>query len=85
MVVAGRGELATGEELLARGKPAEAIRAFEASARRHGHDPVRAWSSSGPLSWQLRLEPTQTELISITVEPRLANLFLNRNCRRPLT
>ena len=29
---------------------------FEASARRHGHDPVRAWSSSGPLSWPLRLE-----------------------------
>ena len=29
---------------------------FEASARRHGHDPARAWSSSGPLSWPLRLE-----------------------------
>ena len=29
---------------------------FEASARRHGHDPVRAWFSSGPLSWPLRLE-----------------------------
>jgi geranyl-CoA carboxylase alpha subunit len=29
---------------------------FEASARRHGHDPARAWSSSGPLSWPLKLE-----------------------------
>jgi geranyl-CoA carboxylase alpha subunit len=29
---------------------------FEASARRHGHDPARAWSSSGALSWPLVLE-----------------------------
>jgi len=33
VVVEGRGELAAGEELLASGKRAEAIRAFEASAR----------------------------------------------------
>jgi geranyl-CoA carboxylase alpha subunit len=29
---------------------------FEASARRHGHDPARAWSSSGALAWPLELE-----------------------------
>ena len=29
---------------------------FEASARRHGHDPARTWSSSGAISWPLRLE-----------------------------
>ncbi len=28
---------------------------FEASARRHGHDPSQAWSSSGPLAWPLKL------------------------------
>jgi hypothetical protein len=33
VVVEGRGALATGDDWLARGKPAEAIRAFEASAR----------------------------------------------------
>jgi geranyl-CoA carboxylase alpha subunit len=29
---------------------------FEASARAHGHDPARAWSSSGALAWPLELE-----------------------------
>ncbi len=29
---------------------------FEASARRHGHDPARTWSSSGALTWPLKLE-----------------------------
>ena len=29
---------------------------FEASARRHGHDPARAWSSSGALAWPLQLD-----------------------------
>ncbi len=29
---------------------------FEASARQHGHDPARAWSSSGALAWPLRLQ-----------------------------
>jgi len=29
---------------------------FEASARRHGHDPAQTWSSSGALVWPLRLE-----------------------------
>ena len=29
---------------------------FEASAQRHGHDPARAWSSSGAISWPLKLE-----------------------------
>jgi geranyl-CoA carboxylase alpha subunit len=29
---------------------------FEASARRHGHDPARTWSSSGALVWPLKLE-----------------------------
>jgi geranyl-CoA carboxylase alpha subunit len=29
---------------------------FEASAKRQGHDPARAWSSSGPIAWPLRLE-----------------------------
>jgi geranyl-CoA carboxylase alpha subunit len=29
---------------------------FEASARRHGHDPARTWSSSGALAWPLKLE-----------------------------
>ena len=27
---------------------------FEASAQRHGHDPARAWSSSGAISWPLQ-------------------------------
>jgi geranyl-CoA carboxylase alpha subunit len=29
---------------------------FEASARRHGHDPARAWTSAGAIAWPLRLE-----------------------------
>ena len=29
---------------------------FEASAQRHGHDAGRAWSSSGAISWPLKLE-----------------------------
>ena len=29
---------------------------FEASARRHGHDPARTWSSSGAIPWPVRLE-----------------------------
>jgi geranyl-CoA carboxylase alpha subunit len=29
---------------------------FEASARRHGHDPARVWSSSGALAWPLKLD-----------------------------
>jgi geranyl-CoA carboxylase alpha subunit len=29
---------------------------FEASARQHGHDPARAWSSSGAIAWPLELE-----------------------------
>jgi geranyl-CoA carboxylase alpha subunit len=29
---------------------------FEASARRHGHDPAFAWSSSGPIAWPVRLD-----------------------------
>jgi geranyl-CoA carboxylase alpha subunit len=29
---------------------------FEASARRHGHDPARTWSSSGVLAWPLKLD-----------------------------
>jgi geranyl-CoA carboxylase alpha subunit len=29
---------------------------FEQSARKHGHDPARAWSSSGAIAWPLRLE-----------------------------
>ena len=29
---------------------------FEASARRRGHDPARAWSSSGALAWPLKLD-----------------------------
>jgi geranyl-CoA carboxylase alpha subunit len=29
---------------------------FEASARRHGHDPARIWSSSGAIPWPVRLE-----------------------------
>jgi len=29
---------------------------FEASARRHGHDPARTWSSSDALAWPLKLE-----------------------------
>jgi geranyl-CoA carboxylase alpha subunit len=29
---------------------------FEESARRHGHDPARAWSSSGAIAWPLRLD-----------------------------
>jgi geranyl-CoA carboxylase alpha subunit len=28
---------------------------FEASARRHGHDPARTWSSSGAIPWPVRL------------------------------
>jgi geranyl-CoA carboxylase alpha subunit len=29
---------------------------FETSARRHGHDPARTWSSSGAITWPVRLE-----------------------------
>jgi len=29
---------------------------FEGSARQYGHDPARAWSSSGALAWPLRLD-----------------------------
>ena len=29
---------------------------FEASAQQHGHDPAQAWSSSGAISWPLKLE-----------------------------
>ncbi|HWE17897.1 MAG TPA: biotin carboxylase N-terminal domain-containing protein [Hyphomicrobiaceae bacterium] len=29
---------------------------FETSAREHGHDPARAWSSSGAIPWPVRLE-----------------------------
>ena len=29
---------------------------FEASARRHGHDPARTWSSSGAIPWPLKIE-----------------------------
>ena len=29
---------------------------FEASAQRHGHDPARAWSSSGAINWPIKLE-----------------------------
>jgi geranyl-CoA carboxylase alpha subunit len=29
---------------------------FEQSARRHGHDPARAWSSSGAIAWPLQLD-----------------------------
>jgi geranyl-CoA carboxylase alpha subunit len=29
---------------------------FEASTRRHGHDPARTWSSSGAIPWPVRLE-----------------------------
>jgi geranyl-CoA carboxylase alpha subunit len=29
---------------------------FEASARRQGHDPARAWASTAPIAWPLRLE-----------------------------
>ena len=35
---------------------------FEASARRHGHDPARAWASSGALAWPLRLEAGEKSL-----------------------
>ncbi|HWB44345.1 MAG TPA: biotin carboxylase N-terminal domain-containing protein, partial [Hyphomicrobiaceae bacterium] len=30
---------------------------FERSAARYGHDPARAWSSSGPIAWPLALDP----------------------------
>jgi geranyl-CoA carboxylase alpha subunit len=41
---------------------------FEASARKHGHDPARAWSTSGPLSWPMRLEAGGTSVDrSVTV------------------
>src|SRR5262245_15124170 len=44
-----------------------AVLCFEASARRHGHDPARVWSSSGPLAWPLRLEiAAKTTARSIT-------------------
>ena len=33
-----------------------AILWLEEGARRHGHDPARAWSSSGAVAWPLRLE-----------------------------
>src|SRR4029079_15590663 len=42
---AGAGALALAAALL-----------FEASARRHGPDPARTWSSSGSLSWPWALE-----------------------------
>jgi len=42
---------------------------FEASARRHGHDPARTWSSSGPIAWPLRLAwgEAATALRTVTV------------------
>jgi geranyl-CoA carboxylase alpha subunit len=41
---------------------------FKASARRHGHDPARTWSSSGALAWPLKLETgTGTTARSVTV------------------
>ena len=41
---------------------------FEASARRHGHDPARTWSSSGALTWPLKLEAGgKTVARSVTV------------------
>jgi geranyl-CoA carboxylase alpha subunit len=39
---------------------------FEASARRHGHDPAQTWSSSGPISWPVRLE-TSGASVDLTV------------------
>ena len=32
------------------------VLSFEESARRHGHDPARAWSSSGAIAWPLELD-----------------------------
>jgi geranyl-CoA carboxylase alpha subunit len=29
---------------------------FEAGAKRHGHDPARVWSSSGPIPWPVKLD-----------------------------
>jgi geranyl-CoA carboxylase alpha subunit len=42
---------------------------FEASAKRHGHDPARAWSSSGAIPWPLRLE-TGSAPVDLTVSVR---------------
>jgi geranyl-CoA carboxylase alpha subunit len=33
-----------------------AVLCFEASAQRHGHNPARAWSSSGAINWPIKLE-----------------------------
>ncbi|MFZ1102270.1 MAG: biotin carboxylase N-terminal domain-containing protein [Hyphomicrobiaceae bacterium] len=39
---------------------------FEASARRHGHDPAGTWSSSGVIPWPVRLEATDAP-VDVTV------------------
>jgi geranyl-CoA carboxylase alpha subunit len=45
---------------------------FEASARRHGHDPARTWSSSGTIPWPVRLETggTPADLTVSVLGPR---------------
>jgi len=39
---------------------------FEASARRHGHDPARIWSSSGAIAWPVKVE-TSGQSVELTV------------------
>jgi geranyl-CoA carboxylase alpha subunit len=46
---------------------------FEASARRHGHDPARTWSSSGAIAWPVRLQTdggASIDLIVSVLGPR---------------
>ena len=45
---------------------------FEASARRHGHDPALTWCSSGPLAWPMKLEVdgTPAEVVISVLSPR---------------
>jgi geranyl-CoA carboxylase alpha subunit len=43
-----------------------AVLLFEASAKRHDHDPARTWSSSGAIPWPLRIE-TGGEPADLTV------------------
>jgi geranyl-CoA carboxylase alpha subunit len=46
---------------------------FEASARRHGHDPARTWSSSGAIPWPARLQTdggASTDLVVSVLGPR---------------
>jgi geranyl-CoA carboxylase alpha subunit len=40
---------------------------FEASARQHGHDPARAWSSSGAIPWPVRIEAGGAPAADLTV------------------